>query len=535
LLWGTALWLWWVPVATVRFSVPAGDSLAGSWSEEASSIALSAVWGDLGMIVLLAVQWLLVPALAGVLVIRRYKLWVVGWAGATLGVANNVPWVVSQLLLVPDGADARWGHAGTYLGPLALAVPMVLELAAGLVGGACGLLLRALGRPARDDAGRSGGSGVTTGLTLAWVIGTAGLLGSTVAFIHVRSGLPVLPWAIAAIAASVGLLWLARRRGGVRLTSPAATVIGIFALSYASVVTFVAPWAWTPPADLAGSWTALTGDADQLVGPYGVAVDAQGNAYVADGGADRVLVLSTAGVPLAQWGTATHSRAESMAVDAAGDVYIGYTTLGNVATRGPQGPGFLMRKFSPTGEQLAAWGTTEPYGGVLSEITGLAVAPDGTVYAADWRNSRIIRLSPAGEELASWKTGVRRPMALASDRTGSLYVGYAGGFLIDKLSPSGSRLSQWRTGRAFFGTIRYGLAVDRDGTVYVADPANAPHLLKLSPGGRVEAEFGSKGDAVGQFRHPDRLAMDAHGNAYVADRMSRRVQKFTPAITRDWR
>jgi hypothetical protein len=200
LLWVTALWLWWVPVATVRFSVPTGDSLAGSWSEEASSIALGAVWGDLGVAVLLAVQWLMVPALAGILQAWRTDIGVSGGTGAALGAANNLPWVASQLLLVPGGVDARWGHAGVYLGPLMLAVPAILGFAAGLAGGGLGLLLRALGRSAHGAVGTRVRSDVATSPTLAWVIGTAGLLGPMVALVHVRSGLPVLPWAVAVIA-----------------------------------------------------------------------------------------------------------------------------------------------------------------------------------------------------------------------------------------------------------------------------------------------------------------------------------------------
>jgi sugar lactone lactonase YvrE len=315
----------------------------------------------------------------------------------------------------------------------------------------------------------------------------------------------------------------------VRLPWPAAAVLGIFSLSYASVVIFVAPWSWIRSSDPNGSWIVLTADPGQPTGPYDVGVDARGNVYGADAGADHVLILSPAGVPLAHWGTPACSAAESMAIDADGDVYIGHTAFGSEAMRGSEGHDFLIRKYSPTGDRLDEWGASEPYGSVLSEITSLAIAPDGHVYAADWRNHRIIRLSPDGEQLPSWSTGARRPMALAADGAGNLYVGYAGGFLIDGLSASGKHLGSWRTGRAYFDTIRFGLAVDRDGTIYASDPIGAPHLLKMSPAGYVMAEFGSEGDAAGQFRSADRLAVDAERNLYVTDRRTRYVQKFTPA------
>lgn len=41
-------------------------------------------------------------------------------------------------------------------------------------------------------------------------------------------------------------------------------------------------------------------------------------------------------------------------------------------------------------------------------------------------------------------------------------------------------------------------------------------------------QFGSFGAGLGQFKHPQGIAVDANGNVWVADSGNNRIQKFTP-------
>src|SRR5215216_2148108 len=69
-----------------------------------------------------------------------------------------------------------------------------------------------------------------------------------------------------------------------------------------------------------------------------------------------------------------------------------------------------------------------------------------------------------------------------------------------------------------------GIAVDADGDVYVTDYA-LDRVLKFGPDGSVIAQWGSSGNAVGQFSAPFGIAIDER-TVYVVDQLNARVQKF---------
>ena len=70
----------------------------------------------------------------------------------------------------------------------------------------------------------------------------------------------------------------------------------------------------------------------------------------------------------------------------------------------------------------------------------------------------------------------------------------------------------------------FGIAVGKDGTIYVADAGEDNHIRKLSPDGSVTMLTGGGND----FDTPSALALDANGNLYVADTSDNRILKVTP-------
>jgi len=71
-----------------------------------------------------------------------------------------------------------------------------------------------------------------------------------------------------------------------------------------------------------------------------------------------------------------------------------------------------------------------------------------------------------------------------------------------------------------------GLALDRLGNLYVVDAASY-HIYKLAPDGTLLATFGSRGSAPGQFDRPTAIALDPIGNLYVADTANSRIEKLS--------
>ena len=71
----------------------------------------------------------------------------------------------------------------------------------------------------------------------------------------------------------------------------------------------------------------------------------------------------------------------------------------------------------------------------------------------------------------------------------------------------------------------WGIAIDSHGDIYVADWRN-DRIQKFSPDGRFLMKFGSPGSGDGQFDRPAGVAVDADGVIYVADWLNNRLQVF---------
>jgi sugar lactone lactonase YvrE len=80
----------------------------------------------------------------------------------------------------------------------------------------------------------------------------------------------------------------------------------------------------------------------------------------------------------------------------------------------------------------------------------------------------------------------------------------------------------------------FGVAVAKDGTIYVADAGESNRIRKISPDGNVTTLVGGSegfGDGVGQsalFNTPSALALGPDGNLFVADTGNNRIRKITP-------
>ena len=234
----------------------------------------------------------------------------------------------------------------------------------------------------------------------------------------------------------------------------------------------------------------------------------------------------------------TLSNPRAVAVDRAGNLYVGEVDAGKVF------------KLTPAGE-VTVLGAGGPE---IHDPVGVALGRDGTVYVSDADANTIYRIAPGGAttllakpSMTMTETSLSTPTSVVVDAAGNAYVTNNGANTILKITPggvvsvfagkSGAAGSADGTGNAArFATPR-GIAIDEAGNLYVADEGNS-NIRMITPAGVVSTLAGAAGssgrtDGTGtaaRFGAPRGVAVDAAGNnVYVADTDNHVIRKITKA------
>jgi DNA-binding beta-propeller fold protein YncE len=263
------------------------------------------------------------------------------------------------------------------------------------------------------------------------------------------------------------------------------------------------------------------------LGISGIALDGQGNLFLAEFDDSRIYKYSTAGKLQAQWGEhgtgpGQLEAPDKLAFDLQGNLYV--TEVGSRAAG--VGQNSRVQKFSATGTPLAQWGTFGSGPGEFNSPVGIAIDSQGNIYVADIGNHRVQKLSSAGRPLLEWHTvgsgtgeSTEIGYDLALDAAGNVYVTEphpfsSGNDRIEKFSPSGERLAQWGGSGSDPGKFinPTGLALDGKGDVFVVDAGNN-RIQELSPTGGYVAQWHSPADGL---TFTSKVALDNHGSIYVS-------------------
>jgi hypothetical protein len=222
----------------------------------------------------------------------------------------------------------------------------------------------------------------------------------------------------------------------------------------------------------------------------------------------------------------------------------------------------LLVIFSVTASfaQLLNINTTAGPGEPLNNPMGVAADVAGNLFVANADDNDVLKISPNGTvTVFAGFPGVagsadgngtnalfNAPQGLAVDRSGTVFVADSGNFTIRQItgdgavstfagSPGNAGVADGTGTNAQFFSPQ-GIAVDAAGTLYVADTFNYS-LRKITSAGTVTTLAGLPGfsgnaDGIGnkaRFNRPTGLALDTNGNLFVTDLFNHTVRLVTPA------
>lgn len=155
--------------------------------------------------------------------------------------------------------------------------------------------------------------------------------------------------------------------------------------------------------------------------------------------------------------------------------------------------------FERDGTLVKTWGE-----GTFRRPHGITIGPDDSLYLSD----------DAGQTVSKYTADGRCLMTLGTP---------------DKPSDTGVVGNDYRTIKQAAGPFNYptNVAIAADGTLFITDGYGNARVHVFTADGKFVRSWGEPGSKPGQFNLPHGIAVDREGIVYVADRENSRIQLFT--------
>ena len=309
--------------------------------------------------------------------------------------------------------------------------------------------------------------------------------------------------------------------------------------------------------------------------PTAVALDSQGNLYIADERNRRIRMVTPDGIITTVMGTESYDvqstdrhafdtnlvSAYGIATDDEDNLYVlsrGHSKIFRVGDDG------MARRIVGVGRRGFAGDGGPAVDAEINSSNHLVVDAEGNLFIADTGNHRIRKVSTDGIITTIAGTGTvgfsgdggpavdasfAAPSAIAIDTEGNLYVADFNNHRIRKISKDGIITSIAGTGEAGYNGDGKpaleaqigepcGVAVDREGYVYIGDQINnrvrvvtPTGMMHTVAGTGVRGHTGDGGPAEeAQTSNPDIIALDRDGNLFIPDHINCVVRKLTRVV-----
>ena len=284
--------------------------------------------------------------------------------------------------------------------------------------------------------------------------------------------------------------------------------------------------------------------------PIGIAIDKNDEILVTDANNGRVQRFNTdgkylGGFDLPRDNPKNPKRRTGMAggilVDGDGLIYVSFMSQHRIVV------------FTSDGKLVREWGRKGTGPGEFDQPGGMVFGPDGNLYICDQCNHRIQQFTREGKFLAQWgahgskpgefggpeKQGSRfaGPHFISLDSKGRLYTTEGCQARVQQFSLAGKPLAAWGNDSqepGGFGATKYVYSPNPFSCIAVfVDPHDRVWVSSLNdrvqaftPEGKHLLGIASSGSEAGQLARPHGMAMDSKGHLYVCDAGNERIQKF---------
>ena len=287
-------------------------------------------------------------------------------------------------------------------------------------------------------------------------------------------------------------------------------------------------WAKCPPG---WSWREATA----------VAVDSRDRVYVFNRGDHPLMIFDRNGAFLASWGEGLFARPHGICIGPDDAIYL------------TDDADHTVRKFSPDGRLLLTLGTSgQPSNTGATSMDfrtivragppfhypcNVALSPEGEIYVSDgYGNARVHKFAPDGRLLFSWGEPGKGPgqfhipHGIAVNRDGLVFVADRENSRVQLFTPKGEYVSEWTdmarpcqvcfdpSGKCYVAELGYRAGM-WPGTTAPTPDATGGRVSIFDPAGKLLARWGggTNPTAPGDFFAPHDIAVDSRGDIYVAE------------------
>ena len=155
----------------------------------------------------------------------------------------------------------------------------------------------------------------------------------------------------------------------------------------------------------------------------------------------------------------------------------------------------------------------------------------GRLYVVD-KAARVQCFTPDGEFVLDWRMpewNAGKPTGLGVGPDGRVYAADTHYSRVMIFEPDGRLVGQFGTRGEAPGQflLPTDVAVDEDGCIYVSEYGGNDRISKFGRDLEYQFSFGRPGAGPGEFQRPESLLLDEDGTLWVADACNHRICRFT--------